>query len=366
MNHRDNFFAMMHRERPERLPLDMPMTPPVRERLKQRYETDDFRERLGVSFGSCGANYVSDPDEWREAYRRLGIELPEPHTLDAIGRVHRIPDAADMGEATHLAEAWPTLSEIENVADIEGLPFPEPGDPKPYEHIPEAVASIQQRGLVSIGQAATTIFERAWMLRGMDRTFFDLLDEHPVTTWLFDYFTERSCEAMRAFCEAGIDVIHLGDDVASQQGLMMSKDMWRTHLRPRMEKVVGTIREHQTKPIWVSYHSDGDVTDLVEDLIDLGIDILNPVQPECMDFDGIRDRFGDRIGLYGGIGTQTTMPFGTPDDVRATVARLADAARHGCAVIAAPTHVLEPDVPDENIDALVASIRETDLRAAAV
>jgi len=112
--------------------------------------------------------------------------------------------------------------------------------------------------------------------------------------------------------------------------------------------------------------SDGDLTELVEDLIDLGIDIINPIQPECMDLETTADRFGDRVGLYGGIGTQTTMPFGTPDDVRAAVERLAAIARRGVPVIVAPTHVLEPDVSTQNIEALVDAVRTTDLQAAAV
>ena len=192
----------------------------------------------------------------------------------------------------------------------------------------------------------------------------DLFDGHAVTQWLFDYFTDLSCEAVKAYCEAGVDQIHLGDDVASQIGLMLSKDMWLEHLKPRMQRVMDTIRTHQRKPTWVSYHSDGDLTDLVDEVIDLGVDILNPVQPECMDLDATFERFGDRIAFFGGIGTQTTMPFGSPDDVRDAVAKLADAARNGCAVIAAPTHVLEPDVPDENIDALIEAVNETKLNAA--
>lgn len=363
MDHRSNYLAMVRRENPERLPFDLPMVGPVRERLTRRLGKDGLSDYLGVvSFGWCAAKYETPPETWRDAFAALGLKLPERHRINAFGHVHRIPDTADLGDAVHLAEMHPMLNEIEHLADVESLPLPERGRSEPYAHLPDAVAEVKRQGRVAIGGCACTAFERTWYLRGMDRVFMDLFDDHPITPWLLDYFTDLSCETVRAYARAGVDQIHLGDDVASQHGLLMSKDMWRTHLKPRLKRVIDTVREHQQGPIRVSYHSDGDVTNLIEDFIEIGIDILNPLQPECMDIDDVAARFGDRIGLFGGIGTQTTMPFGTPDDVRAAVAKLADVTRRGCAVLAAPTHVLEPDVPDDNIDALVEAIAATDLR----
>jgi len=109
--------------------------------------------------------------------------------------------------------------------------------------------------------------------------------------------------------------------------------------------------------VWVQYHSDGDVTPLIEDLIDIGVDVLNPVQPECMDLEKIAGRFQGRLAFSGMIGTQTTMPFGTPADVTAAVARCRRLQEGGARVIVSPTHVLEPDVPWENIVAFVDAAR---------
>lgn len=366
MNQRDNYHAMLNRRDPLRLPFDVPMVEPVRRRLADHYGDDDLATRFDLTFEFHGPNYGVPAKAWEEAYRGLGLELPEPRRVGPMGTVHRVPQAADMGDSVHMAEMWPMLTECEDVAVLESLPFPRVGDPGHFAHLERGVAATHARGRVAVGLCACTIFERTWYVRGMDRVFMDLFEDHPVTRWLFDYTTASSCHAMQAYCEAGVDQIHLGDDVASQIGLMMSKDMWRTHLRPRMQRVVDTIREHQRGHVWVSYHSDGDLTDLIDDLIELGIDVINPVQPECMDVEAVAERFGDRVGLYGGIGTQTTMPFGSPDDVRASVERLAAIARRGVPMIAAPTHVLEPDVPTENIEALVEAIHATDLRAAAV
>jgi len=148
------------------------------------------------------------------------------------------------------------------------------------------------------------------------------------------------------------------DDVATQNSLLMSADTWRQHLKPRLKRVIDGIREVSgSRKVWVHYHSDGDVTPLIDDLIEVGVDILNPVQPECMDLEAVAARYQDRLAFCGMIGTQTTMPFGSPDDVRAAVERCRRLHEKGARVIVAPTHVLEPDVPWENITAFNDAVR---------
>ncbi|MEX1117810.1 MAG: uroporphyrinogen decarboxylase family protein [Terrimicrobiaceae bacterium] len=192
----------------------------------------------------------------------------------------------------------------------------------------------------------------------MDTVFCDWAEENPITEWLLDYFTRRSIHECRAMVNAGCDVIRLGDDVGTQESLLISKEMWRQHLKPRLKKVVEAIREASgPRKVWVQYHSDGAVTPLIPELIEIGIDILNPVQPECMDLEAVAAGFQDKLILCGMIGTQTTMPFGSPDDVREAVARVRRLQTSGARVIVAPTHVLEPDVPMENIRAFVEAIR---------
>ena len=206
-----------------------------------------------------------------------------------------------------------------------------------------------------------TVFEAAWYIRGMDNLFGDLIEENGIGEWLLDWFTTRSTRMARIAASAGVDVIGLGDDVGTQRGMMMSVEFWREHLKPRLKKVIDAIREAQNQHVYVRYHSDGDIRLIIDDLIEIGVDILNPVQPECMPAGEVISTHRNRIGFWGMVGTQTTMPFGSPDDVRAVVADCARYAREGASVIVAPTHVLEPDVPWENIKALVDALHETRL-----
>jgi uroporphyrinogen decarboxylase len=148
----------------------------------------------------------------------------------------------------------------------------------------------------------------------------------------------------------------VGDDVATQRGMMMRPALWRRWLKPRLAAIISAARE--VKPdILIWYHSDGDCRAIIPELIEIGVDILNPVQPECMDPAAVKAQYGDRLSFSGTIGTQTTMPHGTPEEVRGVVRERIATVGRGGGLLLAPTHVLEPDVPWENIVALVDAVR---------
>jgi uroporphyrinogen decarboxylase len=203
-----------------------------------------------------------------------------------------------------------------------------------------------------------TMFEASWYLRGMDNLFADMIEENGIADWLLDWFTEYAIRRALLSVRAGVDIVALGDDVGTQRGMMMSVEFWREHLKPRLKKVIDAVRDAEKEKVYVRYHSDGDIRRIVDDLAEIGVDILNPVQPECMPSGEVISEHKHHLAFWGMIGTQTTMPFGSPDDVRAAVAECAEFAREGAAVIVAPTHVLEPDVPWENIEALVCAVRD--------
>jgi uroporphyrinogen decarboxylase len=191
----------------------------------------------------------------------------------------------------------------------------------------------------------------------MDNLYVDWAEENGISDWLLDWFMERSIACARAYCRAGCDVIFLGDDVGTQRDMMMSVEMWREHLKPRLKKVIDAVRATQTKQTWIAYHSDGNIQRILPELIEIGVDILNPVQPECMPLDKVFGEYKDRIGFWGAIGTQTTLPFGSPADIVAAVRLCADWVKRGAAIMVSPTHVIEPDVPWANVQALVDAVK---------
>ena len=167
---------------------------------------------------------------------------------------------------------------------------------------------------------------------------------------------ELKIKAAARFAAVGVDVILFGDDAGTERGMMIAPETWREWLKRRLAKAIRAAKE-ANPDVLVYYHSDGDIRLIIDELIECGIDILNPIQPECMDPAEIYSRYKDRISFWGCIGTQTTMPFGTPDDVRNKVRQLLDLCRENGRLVLAPTHLLEPEVPLENIDAFVSEVK---------
>ena len=185
-------------------------------------------------------------------------------------------------------------------------------------------------------------------------SFVDNPDE---ATFILDRIAEdRACMARR-YAEAGCDGLGTGDDVAMQDRMMMSPDTWRKWLKPRWEYVYSEAKK--IKPdIQIMYHSDGDIAPIIPDLIEIGLDVLNPVQPECVDPEALKREYGNDLAFWGCIGTQTTMPFGSVSDVRKAVKWTIDTVGAGGGLLVAPTHVLEPDVPWANIQAMFDAVDE--------
>lgn len=358
MNSRENFYQMLEGGSPEWLPFDLPTTEPVERRIRERTGKPP-EEAFDTDFRSVGASFLGDdPAKWRAAYEKIGFHLPDNGVILRMGISFVRPPASSLGEAVHLMEMLHPLAGIEELSQLESLPWPDTSDPANFTGCARRCEEIHAAGKVAAASLECTVFEDTWYLRGMDNVFCDWADGNPVTEWLLDYFTERSFHSARAFARAGFDLIRLGDDVAMQHSLLMSPNTWREHLKPRLKRVIDGIREAAGgRKVWVHYHSDGDVTPLIADLIEAGVDILNPVQPECMDVEAVAAHYQDRLAFNGMIGTQTTMPFGSPDDVRAAVERCRRLHANGARVIVAPTHVLEPDVPWENIAAFAEAVR---------
>lgn len=195
------------------------------------------------------------------------------------------------------------------------------------------------------------IYENAWQVRGYEPFLVDLLTQREWAELLLDRFCDNNVRSAAAAARAGYDCIYLGDDVANQNALMFKPELWREVFKPRLARV--TAAALAIKPeIQIWYHSDGNIWEILDDLIEVGITILNPVQPECMNPLEIRKRYGKRLAFDGCVGTQSTFPFGSTEEMRRVVRELVESldGKNG-GLMLAPTHVLEPEVPPENVTA---------------
>jgi len=247
----------------------------------------------------------------------------------------------------HFTEVISPLRNTDRIEDIEAYPIP-PNTDWLDDELQKACHEAHAAGnfaMLTVGH----IYENAWQVRGYEPFLIDLMTRREAAEILLDRFCEIHIRTAAAAGRAGYDCLGSGDDVANQNGMMFAPDVWREVMKPRWAKVYAAARAEKPD-IHIWYHSDGNVEDIIEDLIEIGVTILNPVQPECLDAVGIRKRYGKRLAFDGCIGTQTTFPFGTPDDMRRAVRELSAAldGRNG-GLMLGPTHVLEPEVPPENV-----------------
>ncbi len=161
------------------------------------------------------------------------------------------------------------------------FPLPDVLEDYRWEGMDKKVGEIKEKGLAAV-YSAIQIFEPAWYLRGMEKLLMDMLDDDDMAKACLDRMTQVKSGMSRKLAEAGVDMIVYGDDVGTQKEMMMSPSLWRKWLKPTMEKAIKAARDIKPDVICY-YHSDGVIYDIIPDLIEIGVDVLNPIQPECMD-----------------------------------------------------------------------------------
>jgi len=236
---------------------------------------------------------------------------------------------------------------------LDGFTFPDPHDPRRYAHYDQYCRD--HANVFTLSDIGFSLFERAWTLRGMANLLTDMHLNPDFVDELLDAILDYNLSILDHVVEHPIDGCRFGDDWGTQRGVMMGPDLWRRFLKPRLARQYAKAHEHG-RPVFI--HSCGAVSELFDDLIEIGVDCFNPFQPEVMDVYAMKRRYGDHISFYGGMSTQRTLPFGTPDEVRAEAKRLmAECGRSG-GYILAPAHDTPKDVPLANIVALIETCRE--------
>ncbi|MDD5687217.1 MAG: uroporphyrinogen decarboxylase family protein [Elusimicrobia bacterium] len=202
---------------------------------------------------------------------------------------------------------------------------------------------------------SSPIFQRAWFLRGMENFLVDMALNKEFVHELIDIIMEYTEKVVKEAIQYDIDAIMFFDDWGQQNGLIMSPQMWNEYIKPGIRKLCGIIKE---KNKIVFMHSCGNIECVIPDLIEIGVDVLNPVQPEIMDVYKIKKLYGNNLSFYGGISTQELLPRGTVDEVKKDVMnKLKELGKNG-GYILAPAHAVQADVPVENIMAFVETMQK--------
>ncbi|MFQ6132952.1 MAG: uroporphyrinogen decarboxylase family protein [Armatimonadota bacterium] len=226
---------------------------------------------------------------------------------------------------------------------LEGYELPDPLDPRLFQDIPERIAERPDR--FRVFYVGFSLFERAWTLRGMENLLRDFIDHPDFVHELFAAIADHNIALVNEALNYDIDAVYFGDDWGQQRGLIMGKPFWSEFIRPQLARMYGTVREAGK---FQMIHSCGDVDELFDDLIGLGVNCFNPFQPEVMDCRRLLQEYRGRVAFHGGLSTQQTLPHGSVGEVRREARRLLELGREG-SYIFAPGHAVEGDVPLGNV-----------------
>jgi uroporphyrinogen decarboxylase len=240
---------------------------------------------------------------------------------------------------------------------LAGYAFPDPLDQRFFRDIPTKIAKQPDR--FRVFYLGFSLFERAWTMRGMENLMFDFIDHPDFVHALFKAIADYNIAQVREAVKYDIDAVYFGDDWGQQQGLIMGKPFWDAYIKPQLRRMYGTVRQAGK---FQMIHSCGDVDELFDDLIDLGLNCFNPFQPEVMDTTAMLQAYRGRLAFHGGLSTQRTLPKGTEKEVRRESRRLLEQGRAG-GYIFAPSHAVESDVPLANILAFMDEAQQARARS---
>ena len=309
----------------------------ARERVRQALlcrKPDNIPKALGFFDQSLAAiapirpeNYFNlevrfaefDPPDNQDEFRRYMDQLPvDIH----VGSQAQLRTYHEWQYHPEKGTARP-LSSIRSLADLADFAFPELSKPARHAGLTKQVKRWHAQGLAVAGSPphlGGELFEAAWRLRGFENFMIDLVQRPHIAAYLLDQLTSMLIENALILARTGVDILLLDDDVAMPNRLMIGPKTWREYFKPRLANVINLARE-ESPNLLIFYHCDGNFTGLIPDLVDIGVNVINPVQPDCMDATAIKREFGDKLALWGTVGTARLWDWGTPDQMRAEVQR---------------------------------------------
>jgi uroporphyrinogen decarboxylase len=353
MTPRENFRRLCRGEEPAWIPftLDVGGIPGFTSTVQRRFE-EETGATDPAEFFDYDLRVASVLTERTVAPVPFHGDLPDGTEFDPWGVGHWAGGAVDTYERTYP----PFDRDGVTPEEIAAYPTPVCND----TGVAERVAEYHRRGYPVVGYAGS-IYEWSWWLRGMPNFMMDLLAEPEVASALIDKAAGFTTELALTSARCGIDVLAFYDDAGMQTGMQIAPELWRAFIKPAWVRVIAGIRAEFPDAI-LFLHSCGAITPIVPDIVEVGFDILHPIQPECMDTTAIAREFGRAIVPCATLGSQGCFAFGTPDDVTREVDRLRRNLGADRRCLLCPSNLIQPETPWENILAFVAAARAGDLR----
>lgn len=351
MNGCERVRSAVRHQRADRLAIDYSATPESNAALKKYLGLADdeaLLRRLGCDIRRVGGRYVGPAGT-------MGAPGVMAAGRDYWGVVWK---AVKSDFVTYNEIEYYPLAQAKTVRDIDNYAWPSV-DWFDYSNLRADIERLNRDGRYCIMFFAGGAFESPWYMRGMEQFLLDLVEAPEIAECICrhvsDFYLQRALRAIEA-SGGQIDVVGSGGDIGSQRGLMLSPDLWRMHIKPYSTRLIRTFKD---MGLMTYYHSCGSLVPVINDLIEMGLDILDPIQPNAqgMDAESLVRQFGGRLAFHGGIDEQELLPRGTPADVRRETERLMRVLGKDGGYIVCPAHQFQPDTPSENIMAIYDTAR---------
>ena len=380
--------ALEHRE-PDRVPYDFGSTPitSIASRAYQNLiDHLGFDEQVTIQDHVQQLAKVSDAvlDRFDVDTRGLWVRYNHTHDFNPVREgeywvnrdewslTYAIPVDAEHSHWYDLIK-FPIGHEAITLDEIEEFPWPEGGAAWRIEGVKEQARQHHQNNKATITRGVCAgVFEMALRLRGYEGFFPDMIANPVGCHRILEKITEHKLAFWDMFLsEMGeyVDIVGESDDIGTQESYLCSPDMYREFIKPCHQRIFDLVRSHAkrlNKKIYIFFHSDGVNHDIMEDFIELGVDIFNPLQFNCpgMDAAELKKKYGDQLTFWGGlVDTQGTLPLGTPDQIRDEVKRQVDILAPGGGFVACTVHNVQHEVPPENFMAMWESLQESGVYA---
>ncbi len=341
MNSKERVLTTLTYEEPDRVPISATYVPEIAGRL--RVVLGDEEPDLGVALGN---DLVLTAHGFATGY----YLKEENEYVDEWGCRWRY--------VAHKTGSYPEIYErpLDDETMLDSFKIPDPSLESRYDSSRETIDRYGSSHWI-VGSIPCSIFEAAWGIRGLEKLLLDMVDNKDFAHTLMDKVMEFPLVAGKKLIEMGVDMLWTGDDIAMQTGLLISPDMWREFLKPRYAQLFAGFKKANPN-IKIAYHSDGNCEKILDEMHEIGLDIINPIQPSCMDPLHIKKRYGKKLALWGTLDIQRILPFGTPDEVRNEVRKLILNCAPSGGFILAPAHNIQSDTSIENIMAFYQAAKE--------